>query len=182
MDIQALEAKAKTAMQKGFEHLQATFARFRVNKVAADMIKDLLVDNYGVPTPLYQIADIRVVDATKLEIKPWNKKLLTAIGKTIQDHNAYDFNIVHQGDLIRLYRQPLTQESRLRMLKELAKKKEEGHVMIRNMRKQIKQEAKSLISEDEKKLLESHLQKHTDEFITKIDTLYSEKEIAIMKV
>ena len=165
MDIQTLEKKAKNSMQKALKHAQDAFAKFRVSIVTPDMVENLLVDNYGVPTPLTQIGHVRVIDTTTLEIKPWDKKLLTAIGKAVQDHNAYNFNIVHQGDLIRLYRQPLTKESREKLVKELAKKKEEGHVSIRNVRKQIKQDAKDIPSEDDKKFLENQLQQHTDEFI-----------------
>ncbi len=182
MDIATLSSQAREAMDKALEHVQSAFKRFRAHQVAPDMVKDLLVDNYGVDAPLYQVSDISKSDDMTLTVKPWDKALLKVIGKVLQENNHYGFSIVHQGDCIRLYRQPPTQESRQMLVQKLAEKKEEGRVAFRAIRKKWKQRIKEAENKDEEKKMEDALQKITNAYLDQLEKLYKAREQAIMKI
>lgn len=182
MEITQLLNKAKQVMEKSYQHAESAFATFRVHRVEAAMIKEIRIDHYGVPTPLYQLAMIMVENAMTLSVKPWDKKLLLEIMKVLSKQEQNSFTLVQKEDRIELHRRPLTEEGRKEMVKQLGNKAEEARVAIRNARKPIKQEAKYMTDEDAVKVLETKLQELTQEYIEKVDNLYKEKEAEIMKV
>ncbi len=182
MEVTELLEKAQQAMEKSYAHAQDVFNTFRADRIDPAMIKDVSIDHYGVPTPLYQVATISVENPTTLTVKPWEKKLLVEIMKVMSKQAQNDFTLAQKTDHIELYRRPLTTERREEMVKTLAGKTEEVRIAIRNTRKLLKQESKTLTDEDALKLLEGKLQELTDSYIQKLDKLYKAKQAEIMNV
>ncbi len=171
---------ARKNMQKSFEHYSLQISKVRTGRATASILDDVTVEYYGSPTQLSQTANISVPDARSIVINPYDKSILNNIEKAIQQADL-GFNPQNDGNIIRINVPPLTEERRKEFVKLTKKYAEEGKVAIRNLRRDYmesfkKAEKAKEISEDEKKKGEELLQKATDEFISKIDKVVSEKE------
>ena len=173
-------------MKKSIDSVAADFAAVRAGRANAAVLDRIMVDYYGSPTPIQQIAAISTPDPRILAIQPWDMSALKLIEKAMQNS---DLGITPQTDgrVIRLSFHPLTEERRKDLVKQIRKYAEGGKVAVRNIRRDAmdnfkKQEKKSEITEDELKQVEKDLQKLTDDSCKKLDELLAKKEKELMAV
>lgn len=181
-----LAKEAEHKMQKSIEATRHEFATLRTGRATPALLDGILVDAYGSPMPVNQLAQIHATDARQLTITPYDRSVVGAIEKAIKNSDL-NLNPINDGAGIRLNLPPLTQERRKDMVKVLHKKAEDGRVAIRNVRREandhIKQlEKNSEISEDESRRGHDQLQKMTDKYIAEVDTLQKAKEAELMEV
>ena len=162
-------------MQKTIEALKKDFATIRTGKANPSILNGVMVEYYGSPMPIHQIASISVPEPQMIVIKPYDKSILKGIEKAIQTANL-GFNPQNDGDLVRK-----------ELVKQAKKLAEDNKIAIRNIRRdaieQLKKlEKDSIISEDELKRRSDEVQKATDKFIDNIDKLAKEKEQDIMSI
>ena len=173
-------------MHKSIDSVASDFAAVRAGRANASVLDRIMVDYYGSPTPIQQIAAIASPDPRALLITPWDSTALKSIEKAIQNSDL-GINPQNDGKSIRLNFPQLTEERRKELVKQIHKYSEGGKVAIRNIRRDAmdnfkKQEKKSEITEDELKQAEKDLQKLTDDSCKKIDDLLAKKEKELMAV
>ena len=176
---------AEDAMQKAINHLEAELTKIRAGKANPQMLDGIVVDYYGSPTPINQIGNISVMDARTISIQPWEKNMLQPIERAIIASNI-GINPQNDGNLIRLFLPPLTEERRRDLVKKSHGEGEHAKVAIRNIRRDaiesIKKAQKNGLSEDASKDAENDIQELTDRYITLVDKHLSSKEKDIMAV
>jgi len=173
-------------MQGGIEHMQREFKTLRTGKVTTSVLDNIKIDYYGTPTPLDQVGSVLAADATTIVINPWEKNLLPDIEAAIQAANI-GVNPNNDGDQIKLFFPPMTVEQRQESVKKMKGMGENAKVSIRNDRRDANDKIKKLekekeITQDESKSAQENIQKITDKYITKVDTILKEKEAEILKV
>ena len=173
-------------MKKSIDSVAADFSAVRAGRANAGVLDRIMVDYYGSPTPIQQIAAIATPDPRALLITPWDASALKGIEKAIQNSDL-GINPQNDGRTIRLNFPQLTEERRKELVKQIRKYAEGGKVAVRNIRRDAmdnfkKQEKKSEITEDEMKQVEKDLQKLTDDSCKKIDELLAKKEKELMAV
>ena len=173
-------------MNKSIDSVAADFASVRAGRANAAVLDRIMVDYYGVPTPIQQIASISSPDPRTLVIQPWDTKAVKLIKKAIETSDL-GINPQDDGRCLRLAFPQLTEERRKELVKQIHKYAENGKVAIRNIRRDAmeafkKQEKASEITEDEMKQAEKDLQKLTDDSCKKIDELLAKKEKELMAV
>ena len=173
-------------MRKSIDSVAADFASVRAGRANASVLDRIMVDYYGSPTPIQQIASITSPDPRSLVIQPWDTSAVKLIKKAIETSDL-GINPQDDGRSLRLAFPQLTEERRKELVKQIHKYGENGKVAIRNIRRDAmdnfkKQEKKSEITEDELKQAEKDLQKMTDDSCKKIDELLARKEKELMAV
>jgi ribosome recycling factor len=176
----------KEHSSKSIEVLKRDFSTLRSGKVSISILDNIQVDYYGTPTPLNQVATVLATDATTISISPWEKSMLKAIESAISAANI-GVNPNNDGESIKLYFPPMTIEQRQENVKKAKAMGEKAKVAIRNIRKDANDKVKKLekdkeITEDESKKAHEEVQKITDSFVEKVDTLVKEKEAELLKV
>jgi len=179
-------AEVQDQMQKTVESTQRAFNTIRTGRANASLLDRIVVEYYGMETPLKSLATISTPDATTIAIQPFDRTSMGAIEKAI---SLSDVGLTpsNDGQIIRLNIPPLTSDRRKELVKLAAKLAEEGKVAVRNIRRDAidairKQEKSHEISEDESRDLQDQVQKSTDKFIAKIEDLLTTKEKDIMTV
>ena len=177
---------AEDRMQKSIESMRTDMAKIRTGRASPALIDHLMVDYYGTPTPINQVANVNVQDARTLAVQPWEKNMVPVVERAIMEANL-GFNPVTAGDLIRIPMPPLTEERRKEMVKVAASEGESGKVAVRNIRRDANNDFKSLlkdkeIGEDDAKSAEDRVQKLTDQYVAQIDEVVKDKEADILKV
>ena len=172
--------ETETKMEKAVESTKDKFASIRAGRANVSMLDGISVDAYGAPSPLSQIGTLSAPEARLLTIDPWDKSLIPAIEKAIQQANL-GLNPSNDGRIIRLSVPELTEERRKEYVKIVRKEAEEGKVAIRNIRKDVnnklrKSEKDSEITEDDLKSGEDSVQKLTDKFTKFVDEALEKKE------
>ncbi|UAB81712.1 ribosome recycling factor [Marixanthomonas sp. SCSIO 43207] len=181
-EIELLIDETKEAMDKAIRHLEKQLANIRAGKATPSMVSSVVVDYYGSPTPLNQVANVNTPDGMTISIQPWEKSLIPEIEKGIQIANL-GFNPQNNGESVIINVPPLTEERRKDLAKQAKAEAEEAKVVVRNDRKNANNDLKKLdISEDLHKSLESDIQEMTDSHIAKIDEIFVKKEKEIMTV
>ena len=173
-------------MLKTIEVVKANFASVRAGRANAGVLDRILVEYYGTPTPLNQVAAISSPDPRTLVIQPWDGSLLKAIEKAIQTSDL-GINPQNDGRVIRLAFPQLTEERRKDLSKQVRKYGEDGKVAVRNIRRDAMEDFKKMkkngdITEDDQKQLEKELQDLTDKRCKDIDELTASKEKELMAV
>ncbi len=173
-------------MKKSIESVSADFAAVRAGRANAAVLDRIMVDYYGTPTPIQQIASIASPDPRSLVIQPWDASAVKAIEKAIQESDL-GINPANDGKVLRLLFPQLTEERRKELTKQIGKYAEGGKVAIRNIRRDALEKFKKLqkdgeITEDDLKVAEKDIQKLTDEMTKKVDELYAAKEKELMAV
>jgi len=173
-------------MDKSLDALKRDFSTLRTGKVTTNIVDNIKVDYYGTPTALNQVGNVITTDATTISITPWEKTMLSAIEKAIQESNI-GVNPNNDGDFIKLFFPPMTSEQRQDIVKQAKGMSEKAKIAIRNIRKDANDKVKKLekdkdISEDESKKGQTEVQKITDNFTAQVDTILSAKEADILKV
>lgn len=184
-EIKFILDSAAESMQKAVDHTQVVFGKYRAGKANAGMLDGIMVNYYGAPTPLAQVAGVSTPDAKTISIKPWEKTIIPDIEKAIMDSDL-GVNPQNNGESIMIYLPALTEERRAQLAKQVKNEAENGKVSIRNIRKDMNDELKALkdegASEDDIKRAEAEIQKLTDTYTAKVDDLYVAKEQDIMTV
>lgn len=178
---------SRTNMQKAFDLLRQDFATIRTGKANAALVENIVINAYGGGAHLkvLELATIHVPDHQTLVLTPFDQAVIHEIEKGIADAKV-GLNPIIDGNLIRINLPPLTEERRKEFVKLIHQKAENGKVMIRQMRhdamEEIKKKSAKTVSEDEVERLEKEVQKATDDFMEKIDTLREEKEKELMSL
>ena len=173
-------------MEKALDHLNDEFGAVRAGRANAKVLDRIMVDYYGTPTAIQQIASISSPDPRTLAIQPWDAAALKPICKAIQESDL-GINPQNDGRVIRLAFPQLTEERRKELVKQIAKYAEGGKVAVRNIRRDAVEAFKALkkngeITEDDLKGAEKDIQKMTDDYCKEIDALLDKKEKELMAV
>ena len=179
--IQVYEGK----MKKTMTNLDGELGTIRAGPANPRVLDRIMVDYYGAPTPLQQVANITVPEARMIQIQPWEANMVKVIEKAILTSDL-GINPTNDGKLIRLVFPELTEERRKDLVKDIKKKGENAKVAIRNIRRDandyLKKLGKQDVSEDEIKELEEQVQKMTDKFIKEVDAAVDVKSKEILTV
>lgn len=173
-------------MQKSIETLKTDLAKVRTGRAHVGILDHVMVDYYGTPTQITQLANLTLLDARTIGVQPWEKKMLAAIEKAIRESDL-GLNPATVGDLIRVPTPALTEERRKEMVKLVRGEAEDAKIAIRNIRRDANETLKKLlkdkaISEDDERRTQEEVQKLTDKFVAEVDKLVLEKEKDVMTV
>ena len=185
-EIQMLLDDSTERMEHAIAHLDHELAHIRAGKANPRMIESVVVDYYGVPTPIMQVSNVSTHDARTIAIQPWDKKMIQPIERAIINSNL-GFNPENNGEFIRINVPVPTEERRRNLVKDAHKEGEVAKVSIRSARKDGNEYLKKLlkskeISEDEEKDTVERIQILTDKFTRKVDELIAFKEKEILTV
>ena len=184
-EIEMMLDEARSSMDKSIEHLTKELTKIRAGKANPSMLNSVMVEAYGVQSPLNQLASITTPDARTLAIQPFDKSTLQDIEKGILQANI-GLTPQNDGEFIRLNIPPLTEERRRAMVKQTKGEGEDAKISLRSARKEAMDFIKSLekggLSEDMAKNAEEDVQKVVNEYTTKIEAIISKKEAEIMTV
>lgn len=178
--------RSKEKMGKTIIALESELATLRAGRANVAVLDKVLVDYYGAPSSIQQVANISIPEPRLLVIAPWDASMISSIEKAIQKSDV-GINPTNDGKVIRLLFPELNEERRKELVKTVKKKGEESKVAIRSIRRDANEQIKKLkkdstITEDEQKGYEEDIQKITDEKIKEIDNILAEKEKEIMSV
>jgi ribosome recycling factor len=184
--LDELLADAKERMTKSVESTRGEFATVRSGRASPHLLDRITVDYYGNPTPLKQLANVAASDARLLTVTPFDKSVIGAIEKAIQESDV-GLTPSNDGNLIRLQIPEMTEERRKEMVKVVHGVAEDGRIAIRNVRRDIMSDLRDLkkegeAGEDDERRAEADLQKQTDAAIAEIDSLLKGKEEEILEV
>ena len=173
-------------MAKAIDHLKGEFAAVRTGRASSAPVEKLLIDYYGTPTPLQQLASFSVPEPRLLVISPFDKGSIKAIEKAIQTSDV-GITPSNDGAVIRLNFPQLTEERRKELVKVVKTRAEDGRVAVRNVRRQARHDLEGLekdgdISEDDLTRVEKELEKHTHEVIAEIDEMLTHKEQELLSI
>tara|TARA_R110000851_G_scaffold14995_3_gene50094 strand:+ start:70 stop:624 length:555 start_codon:yes stop_codon:yes gene_type:complete len=181
-EIKFILDTTKEGMDSAIAHLEKMFVKIRAGKASPVMLSSVMVEYYGSPTPLSQVANVNTPDARTLSVQPWEKNMLHEIEKAIMNANL-GFNPMNNGDFVIINVPPLTEERRRDLVKQAKAEAEDAKIGVRNARQEANKEVRSLdVSEDLQKNAEADVQALTDKYIKKIDAFLEAKEAEIMKV
>ena len=178
-------AGAKDKMSNAVSHLDEELKTYRAGKANPLMFNSVMVDYYGSPTPIPQVASVTTPDAKTIMLQPWEKKMIPVIEKAIMDANL-GVTPQNNGEAIRCSIPPLTEDRRKELIKKAKAAGETAKVSVRNARRDaielLKKANKDGMPEDLQKEYEQLVQKETDAFTKKVDEIVSAKEKEIMTV
>ncbi|RJX32617.1 MAG: ribosome recycling factor [Oxalobacter sp.] len=186
MTIADLKKNAQQKMSKSIETLKGDLAKVRTGRAHTGILDHVMVDYYGNPTPINQVANVTLLDARTIAVQPWEKKMAATIEKAIRDSDL-GLNPASQGDVIRVPTPALTEERRKEMVKLVKTEGESAKVAVRNVRRDTNDALKKLLkdkacSEDDERRAQDEVQKLTDKFVSDIDKLIVDKEKEVMTV
>ena len=184
--IPEIKKSAEEKMKKSFETLKADLGKVRTGRAHTGLLDHIMVDYYGTPTPINNVASVTLLDARTIGVTPWEKKLASAIEKAIRDADL-GLNPSTVGETVRVPMPPLTEERRRDLVKVVHKEAEGGRVAIRNIRRDANTHLKDLlkqkkVAEDEERRAQDDIQKLTDRFIADIDKALAAKEAELTAV
>ena len=178
-------AAAKGKMSNAVSHLDEELKTYRAGKANPMVFNNVMVDYYGSPTPVPQVASVTTPDAKTLMLQPWEKKMIPIIEKAILDANI-GLTPSNNGESIRCTVPPLTEDRRKELIKKAKGAGENAKVSVRNARRdaieQLKKANKDGMPEDLQKEYEQLVQKETDAFAKKVDELVTAKEKDMLTV
>lgn len=184
-DIKLTITEALAHMDKAMEHLNHELAKLRTGKASTNILQDLVVDYYGNPTPITQVANIQVSDARTIMVQPWERNMLGPIERVIINSNI-GITPANDGEIIRLSIPPLTEERRKDLVKKAKHAAEESKVGVRNARHKaldhLKKAVKDGLPEDLGKRAENDLQELVNKYVKHVDEIVATKEKEIMTV
>jgi len=184
-EVNMLLELTRENMQSAINHLDKELVHIRAGKASPRMLDSVFVDYYGSKAPISQIASITTPDAKTIAIQPWEKQMISVIEKTILNANL-GFNPDNNGEIIRIFIPPLTEERRKVLVKDVNREGEAAKISIRSARKDANEHLKKLLkeglSEDLEKDAFEQVQKFTDDFSRKIDILIEKKHNEILTI
>jgi ribosome recycling factor len=184
--VPTLIADSEAKMKKSLEALRKELGTIRTGRASPALLEGVTVQYYGTPMPINQLGTITVPEARVLVIQPWDKQAMKDIEKGIL---ASDLGLTpsNDGTVIRITLPIPTEERRRELVKTVGKRTEEGHIAVRNIRREGMDKFKAMeknkeLSEDQSKKAQEQLQRLTDSYIQKMDALRKEKEAEVMEV
>ncbi len=179
-------SEAKTAMEKAVKALRKEMSKVRTGRASTSLLDDVMVEYYGMPTPLSQVATLSTPEARLITVQPWEKNLIPEIEKALFKADI-GLTPSSDGQLIRLPVPALTEERRRDMVKIIKRMAEDAKISVRNARRDANENLKMLekekeITEDDLKRSEKDVQQLTDEFVATIDSVVENKEQEVMEV
>lgn len=186
MTVASVKSSADQRMQKSIETLKADLSKVRTGRAHPGILDHVMVDYYGSPTNISQVANITLIDSRTIGVQPWEKKMLNVIEKAIRESDL-GLNPSSQGELIRVPTPALTEERRKEMVKLVKTEGEDAKIAIRNIRRDANEGLKKMlkdkdISEDDERRAQDDIQKLTDKFVAEVDKLLAEKEKEVLTV
>ena len=184
--IAEIKKGAEQKMAKTLETLKVDLGKVRTGRAHAGILDHVMVDYYGSPTPLNQVAKVTLLDSRTIGVTPFEKKMSGAIEKAIRDSDL-GLNPAAQGETVRVPMPPLTEERRKELIKVVRHEAENARVAVRNTRRdaihQLKESLKKHeVSENDERRAQDEVQKMTDRHVADIDKLLQEKEKELMAV
>lgn len=184
--INEIKKDAESRMKKSLDALHANFNKIRTGRAHPSILDSVMVDYYGSPMPINQVASVNVEDARTLSVVPWEKSMVPKVEKAIMMADL-GLNPATAGSVIRVPMPMLTEETRKGYIKQARSEAENARVAVRNVRRDANSDIKALlkekeISEDEEHRAEDEIQKLTDKHIAEIDKLLETKEHDLMQV
>ncbi len=183
--IEDLKKDAEIRMGKSIESLKGDLTKLRTGRAHPSLLEHITVEYYGSEVPLSQVANIGLADSRTLTVTPWEKPMVQAIEKAIMSSNM-GLNPVTAGEVIRVPLPPLTEERRKDMIRVVRSEGEAAKVAIRNIRRDVLGDIKTLlkekeITEDDERRAQDEIQKITDKYTAMVDKLLEEKEKDLME-
>ncbi|MGC3964942.1 MAG: ribosome recycling factor [Rhodocyclaceae bacterium] len=184
--IPELKKTTEGKMQKSIEALKNDLGKVRTGRASTGLLDHVMVDYYGNPTPIPQVANVTLVDARTLGVQPWEKNMVAKVEKAIRDSDL-GLNPATLGDIVRVPMPALTEERRKDLIKVVRGEGENAKVAVRNLRRDANSALKDAvkakeISEDDERRTQDDVQKLTDKAIAEIDRLLAQKEQELMQV
>ena len=184
--IAEILADTTARMDRAVEAAKDDFATVRTGRANPQLFQKILVDYYGSPTPITQVANITLIDARTIGVTPWEKKMASTIEKAIRDSDL-GLNPSTTGELVRVPMPSLTEERRRDLIKVVRGEGEDAKVAVRNVRRDANAELKALlkdkkVAEDDERRAQDDVQKLTDRFIAEIDKALQVKEAELLAV
>ena len=185
-NVSSVLSENELRMGKSVEALRRELASIRTGRASPDLIEHIVVNYYGTPTPINQIASISSPEARLLLIQPWDRQSIADIKKGILKSDL-GLTPISDGNLIRLSIPILTEERRKELVRLVRKKGEDYKIAIRNIRRNALDrlrtlEREKIASQDENRRAQEQLQKLTDSFIGQVDSLLSKKETEVLEI
>ncbi|MCC7486850.1 MAG: ribosome recycling factor [Burkholderiales bacterium] len=184
--IADVKKSAEQKMKKTVDALKADLAKVRTGRAHAGLLDHVMVDYYGTPTPVPQVANVTLLDARTIGVTPWDRKIAPALEKAIRDSDL-GLNPAAMGETVRVPMPALTEERRRDLIKVVRHESENARVAVRNVRRDAIHGLKDLlkqkkVAEDEERRAQDDIQKLTDRHIADIDKLLQQKESDLMSV
>ena len=184
--VEDVLSDAHSRMSKAVEVLQRELNLLRTGRAAPALMENMIVDYYGVPTPLIQLATITAPEARLIMIQPWDRQALQDVEKSLLK-SELAFNPSNDGNVIRVPIPPLSQERRRELVRVLKRRIEDGKLAARNVRRDALEhlrtmERNKVISQDDNRRAQDQLQKATNSYVAQMDEVSSVKEAEIMQV
>lgn len=186
MNLAEVKKNTESKMAQSLATLGQHLTKIRTGRANPALLDHVMVDYYGNPTPLNQVANVSSLDARTLSVQPWEKGMAAVIEKAIRESDL-GLNPASMGELIRVPMPPMTEERRKELTKVVRSEGENAKIAIRNLRRDSNEAVKKLVkdkevSEDEQKRAEVDIQKLTDRFIAEVDKTVSAKEQDLLAV
>jgi ribosome recycling factor len=183
--IEEFKQDAEVRMSKSVESLKGELTKLRTGRAHTSLLEHITVDYYGSEVPINQVANLSVADARTLTVTPWEKQMVAAVEKAIMN-SGMGLNPATAGEVIRVPLPPLTEERRKDMIRVVRQEGEGARVAIRNIRRDVLGDIKTLlkekeITEDDERRAHDDIQKITDKYIAQVDKLLEEKEKDLME-
>ena len=184
--IADIKKNSEQKMQKSLDALKADLGKVRTGRAHTGLLDHVMVDYYGNPTLITQVANVTLVDARTIGVQPWEKNMISKVEKAIRDADL-GLNPSTNGDLIRVPMPMLTEERRRDLIKVIKSEGEDAKIAVRNIRRDANNHLKDAlkkkeIAEDEERRTQDEIQKLTDRFVTEIDKALAAKEADLMAV
>ncbi|NMG45091.1 ribosome recycling factor [Aromatoleum toluvorans] len=184
--IAELKKTTEQKMHKSIEVLKADLAKVRTGRAHTGLLDHVMVEYYGSPVPINQVANVTLVDARTIGVQAWEKPMLAKIEKAIRESDL-GLNPANMGEILRVPMPALTEERRRDLTKVVRHEGETAKVAVRNLRRDANQQLKDAvkdktISEDDERRAQDDIQKLTDKNIAEIDKLLAQKEQELMQI
>ena len=183
--IEEFKKDAEIRMGKSVEALKSELTKLRTGRAHTSLLEHITVDYYGSEVPINQVANITVSDARTLTVTPWEKPMVSVVEKAIMN-SGMGLNPATAGEVIRVPLPPLTEERRKDMIRVVRQEVENARVAIRNIRRDVLGDIKTLlkekeITEDDERRAHDDIQKITDKYIAQVDKMLEDKEKDLME-
>ena len=184
--ITEIRKDTEQRMRKSLDALKVDLSKVRTGRAHTGLLDHVMVDYYGSPTLVTQVANVTLIDARTIGVQPWEKNMVGKVERAIRDADL-GLNPSTNGDQIRVPMPMLTEERRRDLIKLVKSEGENAKIAVRNIRRDANQSLKDLlkkkeISEDDERRVQDDIQKLTDRFVSEIDQTLAAKEVDLMAV
>ena len=184
--IADVKKSAEEKMKKTLETLKIDLGKIRTGRAHTGLLDHVVVDYYGTPTPVNQVANVTLLDARTIGVTPWDKKVAHAIEKAIRESDL-GLNPAAVGDTVRVPMPALTEERRRELIKVVHREAENARIALRNIRRDANHHLKDLlkqkkVAEDEERRAQDEVQKLTDRYVAEVDKSMAAKEAELIAV